>query len=70
MKTYRLINLDAASDRTLARIRNDAADPRQGYASSLLVARMSRLTGRIDQALKYEALAESAYKRLPEALRW
>lgn len=70
MKTRRLINLDTASDRTLRRIAADPTDPRQHYASATKCARTSRLAGRIDQALKYERIADTAYHTLPDNLRW
>lgn len=70
MKTRRLINLDDASDRTLARIAADPTDPRQHYASAARAARSSRKAGRIDQAMKYERIADAAYTKLPENIRW
>ena len=70
MRTYRLINLDAASDRTLNRIAKDAADPREEFCIHASAARRYRLKGWMTDALRAEEAAEHCYKGLPENLRW
>lgn len=70
MKKHRPINLDDASDRTLARIAADPTDPRQHYASATKCARVCRKSGRIYRALTYEQMADAAYRNLPNKLRW
>lgn len=70
MKTRRLINLDTASNRTLARIAADPTDPRHILAGVMADARKDRLAGEISSAMSLEHLADRMICRLPENLRW
>jgi len=40
------------------------------YAANLATAMRCRLDGNIQNAMKYEAICESIYNKLPEAARW
>ncbi len=66
----RPINLDCASDRTLARIRHDHTDPRHVIAGVMAEARRARTAGQIASALTLERIADHMISRLPAELRW
>jgi hypothetical protein len=64
------INLDAATDRSLRRIRRDHADPRHEIAGVMAEARKARVAGQIASAQSLERIAEHMIARLPAELRW
>ena len=65
------VNLDSMDDADLCEyIHAHDPDARTQYASLLLLARFCRRAGQIQDALDTEAMADSIYASLPEALKW
>jgi hypothetical protein len=67
---FRCVNMDAASDGALRRIGCNPSDPRWRVACFMLRARKYRLSGRVDDALTRERLADLEITLLPRNLRW
>lgn len=65
-------NLDTESNDYLASIRDDenAHEACRQFANATINARAYRLAGKIDWAMRCEALAEAAYWMMPADVRW